>query len=654
MAFFIPTANRPALTDCIIFTFPNNQLILAKAHISSFMFPYQRLSLLFIFCLAFHFVSFSQLRIDKVTPPSFNAGSLIKFCDHPIGSKYGIPKIKYPIKTLINNDLYIPISLSYHSIGIKVEEEATWVGLGWRLNAGGIITRMIRGENDFGVAEDFNTQKALGYPFEHIKPCFDDCEENENDEFHQKVCAGEIDSDPDIFFFDILGTKGKFLMTPDHDPKKEFIEINIVRPRKIQVRFYIQGNYWTALDSRGFKFTFSANEITNSFDNYYDYKLESHKLHFLEHFNQATTSWYLTKIESPKGATAQFIYDIAKDGKSSFASNSSSHRMNINDGDVWDLHYSSYCFPPEIENVQIVSENQHRDVYLKSIVCGDYTVSFNKSERENQTPLKIKKSSQADGKFLPAIPEGFGAQQLDQIVITRSGKTVNTSRFFYSHFNDELFGNAAYLYKRLRLDSIDILNEGKQKGYKFSYEEEIPLPSKESHARDLWGFYNGEEDLYNITPSDYYNYSQPEKLLQEEGKSKHYSLEYIQAGILKKIDHGNGRTIEFTYDHQEFEEIDEEISSHFSDNMHDSNFTKHLNPFLFGGLRVKEIVDSYPSEKIYKDFNYKPEGKETGRLIIAHYSHEHHGYGHKTSGNHGVKYSKVKIKTGKLFRGKKF
>ncbi|MEO9803039.1 MAG: hypothetical protein ABJF04_07320 [Reichenbachiella sp.] len=596
----------------------------------------------------------SQLRIDKVTPPSFNASALIKYCDHPVGSKYGIPKIKYPIKTLVNKDLYIPISLSYHSIGIKVEEEATWVGLGWRLNSGGIITRMIRGENDFGVAEHLDTQEALGYPFEHIKPCFDDCEENENDEFHQKVCAGEIDSDPDIFFFDILGSKGKFLMTPDHDPTKEFIEINMLRPRKMQVRFYIQDNYWTAQDSRGFKFTFKAREITNSFDNYYDYKLESHKLHFLEHFNQATTSWYLTKVESPQGAIAEFIYDITENGNSPYASNSTGHKMNINDGDVWDLHYSSYCFPSEIENVQIVSENQHRDVYLKSIISGDYIVSFNKSERENQTPLQVKKSSQADGKYLSSIPEGFGLQQLNEIIVTKGGKTITKTKFSYSYFNEELYGNAAYLYKRLKLDSIAILNEGKQKGYKFDYEEEIPLPSKESHARDLWGFYNGEEDLYNITPSDFYNYSQPEKLLQEEGKSKHYSLEYIQAGILKKIDYGEGRTIEFAYDHQEFEEIDEEISSHFSDNMRNSNFSKHLNPFLFGGLRVKEIIDSYPTEKIYKDYNYKPDGKETGRLIIAHYSHDHHGYGHKTSGNHGVKYSKVRIKTGKLFRGKKF
>ncbi|MEO9967214.1 MAG: hypothetical protein ABJF11_15555 [Reichenbachiella sp.] len=595
-----------------------------------------------------------QLRIDKVTPPSFDASSLIKYCDHPVGNKYGIPKIKYPIKTLVNKDMYLPISLTYHTIGIKVEEEATWVGLGWRLNAGGLITRIIRGENDFGIVEASNTQQALGYPFEHIKPCFDDCEENENDEFHQKVCAGEIDSDPDIFFFDILGNKGKFLLTPDHNTDQEFIEINIVRPRKMRVRFYIKENYWTAVDSRNFTYTFKAREITNSFDNYYDYKINSHKLQFLEHFNQATTSWYLTKIESAQGAIADLTYDITAPDQSPYASNSTSHKMNINDGDVWDLHYSSYCFPNEIENVQIVSENQHRDVYLSSIKSGEYEVKFTKSEQENQAELKLKKTKMAAGQYLDKVPEGYGRQQLDKIEILKGGELLNTSIFHYSFFNGSFYGNDAYLYQRLRLDSLQIIEPKKQKAYRFYYEEEVILPSRESHARDLWGYYNGEEDLYNITPSDYYNYSQPEKLLQEEGKSRHYSLNYIKAGILKKIDHGQGRTIEYIYDHQEFEEIDEEISSHFSKNMEGSNFREHLNPFLFGGLRIKEIIDSYPSEKIYKEYNYKPDGKETGKLIITHYNHDHHGYGHKTSGNHGVKYQRIKIKTGKLFRGKKF
>ena len=140
-------------------------------------------SLFLIICLlAMNYATQSQLRIDKVIPPSFNSTALIKYCDHPVGIPYGIPKIKFPIRTLIDDDLFVPISMNYHAVGIKVEEEATWAGLGWYLDAGGVITRIIRGENDLGMVDEKEASTAKGYPFEHIKPCFEDCEENENED----------------------------------------------------------------------------------------------------------------------------------------------------------------------------------------------------------------------------------------------------------------------------------------------------------------------------------------------------------------------------------------------------------------------------------------------------------------------------------------
>lgn len=606
----------------------------------------RNISTTLVIIISSHFVSHSQLRVDKVIPPSFNAVALIKYCDHPTGTNYGIPEINFPINTLINDDIEIPIVLSYHSIGVKVEEESTWTGLGWYLNAGGLITRIIRGENDFGVSENDEgdeNELAKGYPFEHIKPCFDDCDENENAEFHQKVCAGEIDSDPDIFFFNILGAKGKFLLTPDHDPKKEFISINIVSPKKMTIKFFIKKNYWTATEENGFEYTFKVREITETFDNYFDYKFDSHKLHFLSHFNKATTSWYLSEVKSPKGATAKFYYDTDPDGRSGFTSNSAYHRMNINDADVWDLHYSSYCFPDDIENLQIVSENQHNDIYLSSIICGDYTATFNKSVQENMFYSKDNNSDEARRKYRPDTFRPLGPQKLDKIQIFKNGKSIGTNTFFYSYFNGDVKDGNTALYLRLKLDRLTTKNEEVENIYKFNYEENIALPSKESHARDLWGHYNGEEDIHNITPSDFYNYSQPEKLLQEDSKTKHYSLDYIKSGILTSINYNNGKTVEYQYDHQEFETVDEEISGHFTANMKNSNFSHHMNPFIFGGLRIQKIIDRFPTEKITREFNYKPNGTETGKLIITHYNHDHHGFGHKTSGNHCVKYGDVDV-----------
>ncbi|WP_109829551.1 hypothetical protein [Reichenbachiella versicolor] len=592
--------------------------------------------------------SIAQLRIDKVIPPSFNSTALIKYCDHPVGIPYGIPKIKFPIRTLINDDLFIPISMNYHAIGIKVEEEASWAGLGWYLDAGGVITRIIRGENDLGIVDEKEATNAKGYPFEHIKPCFEDCNENENVEFHTKVCAGEIDSDPDIFFFNILGMKGKFFLTPDHDPNSKSISIEIISPRNMTATFNLKENSWTFKESRGFIYQFKTREITTNHNYYLDYKYESHSAKFDHIKHIATTSWYLDKVVSPNGAIASFKYDTSVDGLSTYISEGAYQKMNINDGDVWDVHYSSYCFPEDIENVQINSINIHQDIYPKSISCGEYEATFHKSEQEHMRPPENISTRTAQKQSI-----GYGRQQLDSIVVKQNGNIIASSKMNYSMYKASQTESLGYLHRRLKLDSLTIETK-KVRKMAFEYKITKGLPSKESHARDLWGFYNGEEDPHNITPSDFYNYSQPENVLHEDGKTKHYSLENIQEGVLSKINYVGGRKTEFYYDHQEFNTVSDEISSHYTTKMKESNYSHHIKPFLFGGLRIKSIIEHYPKKDLYKDFYYKINDVEGGQLIISHYSHDHHGYGHKTSGNHTVHYDNVRIKSGVLFNGHKF
>ena len=68
--------------------------------------------------------------------------------DIPISYYTGTPSISIPIYTIKNADISVPISITYHGAGIRVEEEASQVGLGFALNAGGVIRRQIRGRDD--------------------------------------------------------------------------------------------------------------------------------------------------------------------------------------------------------------------------------------------------------------------------------------------------------------------------------------------------------------------------------------------------------------------------------------------------------------------------------------------------------------------------
>src|SRR5579859_7321356 len=99
-------------------------------------------------------------QLATVVPPTPNAAAFQKYGDIPVSAYTGIPDISIPLYTAKFRDISVPISLSYHASGIKVSEEASQVGLGWVLNAGGNITRNIVGYDDFNGATYFNSGSA--------------------------------------------------------------------------------------------------------------------------------------------------------------------------------------------------------------------------------------------------------------------------------------------------------------------------------------------------------------------------------------------------------------------------------------------------------------------------------------------------------------
>ena len=99
------------------------------------------------------------------TPPSVNAQSFLQNINHPVSHYTGTVNVEIPICAIELKDISIPVSLNYNTSGIKVEQEASTVGLGWSLNVGGAITKTILGENDIYEPHTyFNTDSCLGSP----------------------------------------------------------------------------------------------------------------------------------------------------------------------------------------------------------------------------------------------------------------------------------------------------------------------------------------------------------------------------------------------------------------------------------------------------------------------------------------------------------
>jgi hypothetical protein len=88
-------------------------------------------------------------------PAAPEAEAFKEYVDVPVNEYTGVANINIPLYTLSEKGMSVPVSLSYHPGGIRVSEEATWVGLDWSLNAGGVITREIRDKDDFEFPSRF-------------------------------------------------------------------------------------------------------------------------------------------------------------------------------------------------------------------------------------------------------------------------------------------------------------------------------------------------------------------------------------------------------------------------------------------------------------------------------------------------------------------
>ena len=85
---------------------------------------------------------------QAIAPPSPQGGALMRSINIPVSYYTGTASINLPLYVAGSQGIQVPIQLDYQASGIKVNDAATWVGLGWRLVAGGRITRMVKGEPD--------------------------------------------------------------------------------------------------------------------------------------------------------------------------------------------------------------------------------------------------------------------------------------------------------------------------------------------------------------------------------------------------------------------------------------------------------------------------------------------------------------------------
>ena len=243
-----------------------------------------------------HFSSYA-----KIIPPSPNVAAMEKFGNTSVSHYTGVPDISLPLYQIVSRDITVPISLSYHAGGIRVSEEASRVGLGWSLQAGGVISRHIINIDDFLVSSSaflssLNQSPELKQNPEYvatqevfygtqIKLMRTSDHELESFDLGDYAKITEFDFEPDNFNYSFPGHSGKFILTREREAmlmKKEKIDIRVI------------GDYadrWEIRTADGYKYEFAEYETVKGEDQV------AHR-----------SAWYLTKIVSPKGAEVIFNY----------------------------------------------------------------------------------------------------------------------------------------------------------------------------------------------------------------------------------------------------------------------------------------------------------------------------------------------------------
>ena len=238
-------------------------------------------------------------------PASPNATALEKFAEIPVSLYTGVPNVNVPIYNLSSRHLSVPISLAYHYTGLKPNETPSWVGLGWSLNAGGVITRTIRGKPDetggVGYYEIKNQLKdEYIYKYAGTNPDSIALAEQEWG-FLKSVAEGLYDTQPDVYSFNVAGYTGKFFIEKlsENNYKAYTIPYQNV---KIEVLGTFPTGGWKITVPNGTQYIFGG-DGTDADGNPINLSEKSSTISTTDGGNptpgvEGVTAWYLREIKS--------------------------------------------------------------------------------------------------------------------------------------------------------------------------------------------------------------------------------------------------------------------------------------------------------------------------------------------------------------------
>lgn len=503
------------------------------------------------------------LSLKNFTPPSPESAAMERYGDIPVDLSSGLVQISVPIYEVKSRQLSLPISLSYHASGIKVQDMSTPVGLGWVLNAGGSVSRNVVGKAD----ENGLLTGTPGAYYRDVSSLANSTYSlNNNTDFSylSNIVNGGMDAQSDIYHFNTPGISGKFVYDDNFNIQYQPVDRQLSIQRTANNQFNIT-------DDAGVLYKFTETENTEGYA------------------TSDITTWHLTEMKSADNTDViTFEYINAATLFDFEISQSFNISVTVDFVDV------NPCTPQSPQfglSENTVNYSYQRKLLSRINFAGGYVLFDYVNDRQDPAP-----------------------ERLDMIKVFRTDNTLVkqvklTQDYFITNGAPENDPNEKY-YKRLRLNQVEFKDASAQtvNKYSFEYNQAGGLPPYRENGRksltDYWGYSNGasapaylptllpsglENEITNFIVGAFGNANNSAQVIsQYQQLAVNRNAIYGNfEGMLKKITFPTGGTSEFEYEKNS-------IAS-----------TSGSGIDYVGGYRIKKITTNDPLSQISKTKTYE-------------------------------------------------
>lgn len=444
--------------------------------------------------------SFAELENNKIIYPSPTAASLGKYGEYPVSLYNGLVNIGRDIVTVKSGRLALDVSLSYHASGNKPSDIPGWVGLGFSLNAGGVITRTIRDLPDDFMYGFYASNTSVQYFWN-----------NDLTNFFDYYNSGTIDPRSDVYQFNFCGKTGEFVFDWDR---------NIHFKQKVPFKVEVLGGPGG----------FGGFLITTDDGTIYRFDQAEHSDFNFSAIDHPASSWYLTKISNLSGDSIVLKYTAPMD---KFRYKQYSTRKEA---------AGTVSIPGlELAASPTVNVNTSMDevIYLDEI-------DFNNGK------LMFGKSTRTDPYFVPnGIDTTYAEEKKLDLITLKDGSDSVIKKWKFEYFENST--------ERLKLKNLIVQSSDQTVIQKYSFEYnslklplQLPGPNASnpylSNDVDYWGYYNGVINGENRIPKMYM--SEFNQYIGAANRSINSS--FVKAEILEKITYPTGGYTSFEYEPNDY------------------------------------------------------------------------------------------------------